>query len=182
MEKRSMRKDNSACSPWRRLTVLFCKGHLPPTTPVIPAPPAASAATSQNLVFPVAQLFLAVTPGGRGAGAMKGNQEEPSLFWVATEERQHLQTLHCETGEGALLPSPRVAHLGSAHTVGIFLKSLPSNGFNSVTTSRGNTHLKPSLSPFSLIQHQKGFLFKLPCLACRYFHIRHRWESAKHPP
>jgi hypothetical protein len=51
-----------------------------------------------------------------------------------------------------------------------------------VTTSRGNTHLKPSLSPFSLIQHQKGFLFKLPCLACRYFHIRHRWESAKHPP
>lgn len=50
---------------------------------------------------------------------MKGNQEEPSLFWVATEERQHLQTLHCETGEGALLPSPRVAHLGSAHTVGI---------------------------------------------------------------
>lgn len=129
-EKRSVRKDNSGCSPWRRLTGLFRKGHLPPTTPVIPAAPAASAATSQNLVFPVAQLFLAVTPGGRGAEAMKEDHEETSLFWVATEERladgsklcskrQYPPTLQCETGLGALLASPRVAHLGSAHIVGI---------------------------------------------------------------
>lgn len=114
-KKRSVRKDNSACSPWRRLTVLFCKGHLPPTTPVIPTTPAASAATSQNLVFPVAQLFLAVTPGGRGAEAMKGDHEETSLLGVVTEERltdssrfcskrQHLQTLQCEAGEGVSSP------------------------------------------------------------------------------
>lgn len=59
----------------------------------------------------------------RGAGAMKGDQEIPkvsSLFWVATEERQHLQTLHCETREGALLPLPRVAHSGSGTLWGSF--------------------------------------------------------------
>lgn len=67
--------------------VLSPKGHVPPATPVIPATPAASAATSLSLVFPVAQLFLAVTSGGRGAGAMEGDHEETSLFWIATEDK-----------------------------------------------------------------------------------------------